>query len=180
MFQPFQASLSSVEVDGRTSAAVVNGMLIRSLAREFLESEGLQLRPDAPWMPWQSWLNVCRRIQECLGEDTLYAIGRRIPYSAEFPTRQMTDLPSALAAIDVAYRQAHRGGEIGEYRYVPVGPGHYQIHCDNPYPNQLDLGIVTSLVERFRGRDRFEVRIIHKGPGRLWDNACVFDIRIKP
>ncbi|MBK9975132.1 MAG: hypothetical protein IPP14_10210 [Planctomycetes bacterium] len=177
MFQVYQASSPSVQVDGRSVIAVTNGMLVRSLARELLESEGLAEVATVPWVSHQSWLNVYRRIQLNLGADTLYAIGRRIPYSAEFPDEQMTDVPSALAAIDVAYHMAHRGGEIGVYKYVDAGPEHYQIHCDNPYPNVFDLGIVMSLVERFRGRAQFKVRMLPQGQGTLWNNACIFDVQ---
>lgn len=177
MFKAYEASSPQVEVDGRTVMAVVNGMLVRALARELMEAEGIaEIQPDG-WIQQQAWLNVYRAIQENLGADTLYAIGRRIPYSAEFPDEQMHDVPSALAAIDVAYHMAHRGGEIGVYKYVEAGPEHYQIQCDNPYPNVFDLGIVTSLVERFRGRLQFTVRMLPQGKGALWDNACVFDVQ---
>jgi len=176
MFRVYEASSPKVEVDGRTVVAVVNGMLVRPLARELMEAEGIRNVSPGDWIPKQAWLNVCRSVQENLGADTLYAIGRRIPYSAEFPDEQMHDVPSALAAIDVAYHMAHRGGEIGVYKYVEAGPEHYQIQCDNPYPNVLDLGIVTSLVERFRGRLQFKVRMLPQPRGTLWDNACIFDV----
>jgi hypothetical protein len=177
VFKAFEASSANVEVDIRTSGAIVNGMLIAGLAREFLAAENLRTDDPNIWVPWQKWLDAYRRIQESLGEDTLYSIGRRVPYSADFPDESMFDVPSALAAIDVAYQRSHRGGEIGEYRYVEAGPGHYQIHCDNPYPNMFDLGIVASLVERFRGKCHFKVALTARGPGKLWDNACVLDVR---
>ncbi|MBE7492719.1 MAG: hypothetical protein HS108_13325 [Planctomycetes bacterium] len=177
MYRVYQASSPQVEVDGRTVMAVVNGMLVRALARELLEAEGIVDVQPRSWLSQQAWLNVYRAIQENLGADTLYAIGRRIPYSAEFPDEQMQDVPSALAAIDVAYHMAHRGGEIGVYKYVEAGPDHYQIQCDNPYPNVFNLGIVTSLVERFRGRMQFAVRMLPQGKGTLWDNACILDVQ---
>ncbi|MCC6465272.1 MAG: hypothetical protein IT463_08040 [Planctomycetes bacterium] len=175
MLRVFEASSPRVEVDGRTVLAVVNGMLVGSVAQELLEAQGLSgVKPEA-WYPQQAWLNVYRAINDELGPDTLYSIGRRIPQSAEFP-EQMYDVPTALSAIDVAYHKAHRNGEIGEYRYLELGLDHYQIHCDNPYPNIFDLGIVTSLVERFRGRLQFRITMLQRGAGRLWDNACAFDI----
>ncbi|MBX3475375.1 MAG: hypothetical protein KF754_13425 [Planctomycetes bacterium] len=177
MYRAYEASSPQVQVDGRTVVAVLNGMLVRALARELMEAEGLANVQPGDWLSQQSWLNVYRAIQENLGADTLYSIGRRIPYSAEFPDEQMHDVPSALAAIDVAYHMAHRGGEIGQYKYVELGPDHFQIQSDNPYPNVFDLGIVTSLVERFRGRVQYAVRMLPQGKGALWDNACVFDVQ---
>lgn len=176
MFKVFQASSPDVEVDGRTGVAVVNGMLIRSVARELLTWSGMSIEALEGWMPWQPWLDLYRNIYQSLGPDTLYFIGRRIPYSAEFPGKTMADVPTALQAINVAYHQAHRGGEIGSYRFARRGADHYQVHCDNPYPNEFDLGIVTSLVERYRGRSQYRVRM-GKRPGKLWDNGCVLDVQ---
>lgn len=176
MFRVFQASSPQVEVDGRTVLAVSNGMLVQAVARELLESEGLDMIKPAGWYSQQAWLNVYRRIQERLGVDTLHSIGRRIPYSVEFPAERMFDVPSALASIDVAYKNAHRGGEIGHYLYLEKGPGLYEIHCDNPYSNDFDMGIVTSLVERFRGRDKFSVRMRNRPADPRKDNACIIEI----
>lgn len=176
MFKAFQASSPEVEVDGRTVLAVQNGMLVDSVARELFESCGLENIEPAGWFSQQKWLDTYRKIHDYLGADTLYSIGRKIPYSAEFPEEQMNDVPSALASIDVAYHMAHRGGEIGHYKYVEVGLDHYEIHCDNPYSNEFDIGIITSLVERFRGRFQWDVRM--KGPAEnpAEDNSCEIEI----
>jgi hypothetical protein len=179
VFKVFQASSPEVEVDGRTVLAVSNGILVGSVARELLESEDLVDIKPAGWYSQQSWLNVYRKIHDHLGPDTLYSIGRRIPYSAQFPDDQMFDVPSALESIDVAYHMAHRGGEIGHYKYVEQGLDHYEIHCDNPYANEFDIGIITSLVERFRGRLQFDVRYKQPADDPEQDNACIIEI-IRP
>lgn len=175
MFRLFQASSPDVEVDGRTVLAVSGGILVGSVARELLESEGLaDVTPDS-WFSQQAWLGVYKCIHDELGADTLYSIGRRIPYSARFPDDQMVNVSSALESIDIAYHEAHRGGEIGEYKYLEVGLDHYEIHCDNPYPNEFDLGIVTSLVERFRGRTQFDVRIKQAPEDPHENNFCIIE-----
>jgi hypothetical protein len=176
VFRAFKASSPEVEVDGRTVLAVSSGILVAPVARELLESCGLVDIEPAGWFPQQKWLDVYSQINEHLGADTLYSIGRRIPYSAEFPDEQMIDVPSALQSVDVAYHNAHRGGEIGHYRYVEVGLDHFEIHCDNPYPNEFDLGIITSLVERFHGRLQFETRVKLAARNPAEDNACIIEI----
>jgi hypothetical protein len=176
VFKAFQASSPEVEVDGRTVLAVSSGILVGPVARELLESCGMiDVLPDS-WCNQQRWLDVYRKIYEHLGSDTLYSIGRRIPYSAEFPADQMHDVQTALASINVAYHNAHRGGEIGCYKLVEPGLDHYEIHCDNPYPNQFDLGIITSLVERFHGRFQFEVKVRKAAQHPLEDNTCVIEV----
>ncbi|MCA8918425.1 MAG: hypothetical protein KDB32_05060 [Planctomycetes bacterium] len=176
MFKAFKATSSEVEVDGRTVLAVTSGILVADVARELLESVGMvDIKPDG-WYVQQMWLDAYRRIHDYLGADTLYSIGRRIPYSAQFPDEKMFDVPSALESIDVAYHMAHRGGEIGHYKYVEAGFDHYEIHCDNPYANEFDLGIIVSLVERFRGRLQFDVRYKQAAANPDEDNACVVEI----
>ena len=157
IFRPFEASSSAVEVDGRTVHSVISGMMLHSVGRELLRREGLDpLKPER-WYPMQSWLNVFRTISERLGADTLYSVGYRIPQSAEFPSLIMKDVATALQSIDIAYHHAHRNGDIGCYEYSQVGEGIYQIRCNNPYPCDFDLGIIDSLVDRFRGSHVFNV-----------------------
>jgi hypothetical protein len=176
-FRLYQAAAQGIEVAGQTMVAVTSGILVGSVARELLAREGLQDIQADGWYPQQKWLNVYRSIGEYLGADTLYSIGRRIPYSADFPDEAMTDVPTALAAIDVAYHTAHRGGEIGHYRFVEVGLDHFEMHCANPYPNEFDLGIITAMIERYRGRMHFDVRLESPAVDPYVNNACVIGIR---
>lgn len=176
VFKAYQASSPEAEVDGRTVLIVSGGMLVQAVARELLETEGLDLVKPAGWYPMQSWLNIYRRISERLGTDTLFSIGRRVPYAADFPVERMFDVPSALAAIDVAYHLSHRNGEIGHYLFVDREPGRYEIHCDTPYNNDFNLGIVTSLTERYRGRDKYGVRMKHRPADPRKDNACIIEV----
>lgn len=171
----FQASSPQVQVDAAAAQAVAKGMLVRDLARELLAMEGLPLAEARGWLPQQAWLNVHRRIRDALGPDTLYAVGRNIPMAARFP--RMVDVPGALAAINDAYREAHRGGEIGEYRFTELGPGHFQLLCDTPYAAEFDRGILDALIDRFRGRDHYRVWIAPCTHATRWLNASIFDIQ---
>lgn len=176
MFKAFQASSPEVEVDGRTILAVSSGMLVADVSRELLESCGLAEIEPSGWYLQQRWLDAYRKIHELLGADTLYSIGRRIPYSAEFPDEQMFNVPTALQSIDIAYHNAHRNGEIGHYKFVEIGLDDFEIRCDNPYPNEFDLGIIMSLVERFRGRMQYKVGYKQAAVNPAEDNSCVFEI----
>ena len=176
MFKAFQASSPEVEVYGQTIIAVTSGMLVADVARELLASCGMAEVKPTEWYPHQPWLDTYRRIHDLLGADTLFSIGRRIPYSAEFPDEQMFNVPTALESIDVAYHMAHRNGEIGHYKFVEVGPDDFEIRCDNPYPNEFDLGIIMSLVERFRGRMQYKVGYKRAAADPDVDNSCVFEI----
>jgi hypothetical protein len=180
VFRPFEASSSAVQVDGRTVLSVISGMMIRSVGQELLRREGLEeLTPDG-WFSQQAWLNVFRAISERLGPDTLYSIGYRIPYSAEFPAHMMKDVATALESIDVAYHNAHRGGEIGCYEYSQVVEGTFQIRCNNPYPCDFDFGIVNSLVERFRGSQMYYVTHLPGSCRKLGGAECRYQVTRQP
>lgn len=176
VFKPFEASSPAVQVDGRTVLSVISGMMIRSVGVELLRREGLsELTPDG-WFSQQSWLNVFRAISERLGPDTLYSIGYRIPSSAEFPADQMKDVATALQSIDIAYHNAHRNGEIGCYEYLPIVDGTYQVRCNNPYPCDFDLGIVSALVERYRGSQTYSVNHVPGSCRKLGGAECRYQV----
>jgi len=85
----------------------------------------------------------------------------------------------ALRLLDVAYQVNHRGGPIGRYHLRRFKPGEAEMCCENPYPCDLDLGILERLVERF-GTGGSEAGVTHR-PGiecrREGATACVFDLR---
>ena len=180
IFRPFEASSSAVEVDGRTVHSVISGMMLHSVGRELLRREGLDpLKPER-WYPMQSWLNVFRTISERLGADTLYSVGYRIPQAAEFPAHMMKDVSTALQSIDIAYHHAHRNGDIGCYEYSQVGEGIHQIRCNNPYPCDFDLGIIDSLVDRFRGSQVFNVVHVTGTCRKLAGAECRYQVLRQP
>jgi hypothetical protein len=180
VFRPFEASSPAVQVDGRTVLSVISGMMIRSVGLELLRREGLsELTPDG-WFSQQAWLNVFRAISERLGPDTLYSIGYRIPYSAEFPSEMMKDVATALESIDIAYHHAHRNGEIGCYEYSQIVDGTYQIRCNNPYPCDFDQGIISSLVERFRGSQVYSVTHVPGACRKLGGAECRYQVTRQP
>jgi hypothetical protein len=180
VFRPFEASSSAVQVDGRTVLSVISGIMIRSVGQELLRREGLSELTSDGWFPQQAWLNVFRVISERLGTDTLYSIGYRIPTSAEFPDHAMKDLATALQSIDIAYQNSHRNGEIGCYEYRQVGEDCYQVRCNNPYPCDFDLGIISSLVERFRGSQLFTVAHVPGACRKLGGADCRYQVTRQP
>jgi len=180
VFRPFEASSPAVEVDGRTVLSVISGMMIRSVGVELLRREGLDSIKADGWLSQQAWLNVFRVISERLGPDTLYSIGYRIPTSADFPGHLMKDVATALQSIDIAYHTAHRHGEIGCYEYSQLQDGTYHIRCNNPYPCDFDLGIISSLVERFRGSQLYSVTHVPGACRKLGGAECRYQVTRQP
>ena len=66
----------------------------------------------------------------------------------------------------------------------PIGGYHYEQHdrrsakmvCDNPYPCDLDLGLVEAICDRYRPKDSLWVRIEHdpRSCRRRGDTSCTY------
>jgi hypothetical protein len=120
------------------------------------------------WYPLDKWLAAYQNIAEQVGPRALVQIGQHIPKHAVFPPT-VTDLPSAIASIDVAYHMNHRkNGKvmfdpatgqkvkgIGNYGFAPA-PNERRITsvCDNPYPCDFDRGLITAMAARFERGSR--------------------------
>jgi hypothetical protein len=100
-------------------------------------------------------------------------------------SRVLHDVEGALRSIEVAYHMNHgRRGEplidhatglmkegIGHYRVRRDGERQLVIECENPYPCDLDRGIVETVAKRFQP----DATVVHaaKAPCRKQGaNAC--------
>ncbi|MBI4957705.1 MAG: hypothetical protein HY908_37205 [Myxococcales bacterium] len=167
-FKPFEAG---VEVNGQTVYAIVDGFkMFKRIPSQILLAEGIgqlgandvvQIDPLA-WYSQAAWLRAFERIAKEVGTIHLYAIGAKIPENAKFPP-SVTDVATAIQAIDVAYHMNHRAGGrvlfdavtgrmyegIGHYGFAQPGPRHIVSRCENPYPCDFDRGIITTMARRF-------------------------------
>jgi hypothetical protein len=167
-----------VEVSGQSILAVVEAMKLgEERALKFLAEHGIVPVDVTRWYPLSAVLNTYQTILKEIGPSTMRAVGRKVPEHAQFPA-DITSIESALRAMDTAYRMNHRGsGNIGGYQCVPVGPRSIRMHCDTPYPCQLDEGLLEALSERYRPQDAW-VRIEHAPqPCRQrGDPSCTYTI----
>ncbi|NOK05842.1 MULTISPECIES: hypothetical protein [Myxococcus] len=172
-------SFQGIEVIGQSILAIVNGMeLAQSRALRILGENGIApLKADA-WYPMPALLKSFQLVFDKIGPSTVRTIGRKIPDSAHFPP-DIDTLEKGLRAVDMAYRMNHRGkGTIGGYRFEPVDKRNARMVCDNPYPCDLDLGLIEAIGDRFRPKDSLWVRIEHEAKScrRRGDSACTYSI----
>lgn len=172
-------SFQGVEVTGQSILAIVNGMeLAQSRALRILAENGISPLKTDVWYPMPALLKSFQLIFEKIGPSTVRTIGRKIPDSAHFPP-DIDTLEKGLRSIDLAYRMNHRGrGAIGGYRFELVDKRSARMACDNPYPCDLDVGLIEAIGDRFRPKDSLWVRIEHapKGCRRRGDGACTYTI----
>lgn len=143
-----------------------------------LSESGIQEPVAEGWYGLASYMAFLAQVEARHGREALRAMGRAIPDTSRFPP-ELDSLGRALRLLDVAYQVNHRGGVIGSYQVRQLDPGWAEMRCENPYPCDLDFGILERLVERFHGGDP-QAGVVHRpGPQcrRLGARACLFDLR---
>jgi hypothetical protein len=149
--QSVDSFLSATELQ----TAVMSGILAKSgFPRRVVATE---------WYSGQKWLDALRLITASIGDNTMLAVGKRIPASAAWP-EEIRTIEAGLASIDVAYHMNHRLD--GELLFDPAtgvmkeGIGHY--HCqftgsrravmvvNSPYPSEMDRGIIITIARKFQ------------------------------
>ncbi len=145
----FQASSPSVEVNGETVYSIIDGMgAFKAKAIEILSQNGIDDPKAGAWFKQQDWLNAFKAISVKIGNSTLNAIGQKIPENAKFPP-EVNNIHAALDIIDKAYHMNHRNGSIGDYKYEQTGEKSGTMVCTNPYPDEFDKGVITSMGRKF-------------------------------
>jgi hypothetical protein len=160
----YVALREGIEVLGHSILAVTHAMgKYAVLMENMLARQGIRgVRPDG-WYPQQGFLNAFRAVEFEIGENTLFAMGKKIPDYAELPP-QVVSIEGGLSMIDAAYHLHHRDAEgplfsmetgamregIGHYAFRRDGPRAGVMVCDTPYPSDFDRGIIVGLARRFR------------------------------
>ncbi len=145
----FKAFSPKVDVLGEVVLSLVNVMgAFKGISLDALGQNGIVDPEPDKWYSQQAWLDSFKVIAEKVGPNTLYQVGRQVPQQYRFPPG-VDSIETVLTNLDAAYRSAHRGGEVGHYRYEILGLNAGQMTCDNPYPCDFDRGIISALAQRF-------------------------------
>lgn len=175
----FKAMADGVEVNGETVLAIVDGMgRFNRRAAQVLASHGIEDPQPGQWYSQQRWLDAFQFIAEEAGPATLFRIGLKIPEHARFPP-EIDSVEKALRSIDVAYHMNHRGGEIGCYRFEPIGENSARMICENPYPCDFDCGIIEGIARKYASGRPSDVFVRHDDSGccrKQGDDRCVYEV----
>lgn len=148
----YQAYDPAVEVWGASMLGCIRGLekagLASGEALALLSERGVPEVAPEGWYPQQAYLDMLRELERRHGERALRAMAREVPDTSKFPPGIHT-LEQALQTLDFAYQMNHRGGPIGRYACVPLGPHSVELICENPYGCAVDLGILDALVSQF-------------------------------
>ncbi|HKI03446.1 MAG TPA: hypothetical protein VKK31_15820 [Thermoanaerobaculia bacterium] len=186
----FKAFQPGVEVYGAVVLSVTEGMgEFRTMAERILAQHGIVKPQPDTWYPQQAWLDSFKTISEQIGPRTLFAIGKKILDTVGWPA-WIDGLETGMRAIDLNYHLRHRldgvpmlNDQTGE---LTPGIGHYELKgltadnsavmvCNNPYPSELDRGIITAMGRRFESS--LEVRLDTTQPTRTQGaDSCTYII----
>ncbi len=167
-----------VEVRGDVVLSLVNVMgAFKALALAILKGNGIDSPQPDRWYSQQAWLDSFKTISQEIGPNTLYQIGRQIPQDAVFPP-EIDNLQKVFSRLDDAYRESHRGGEVGHYHYASLSASIGRLESQTPYPCDFDRGLIHALAEKFEPAGRFvEVRHEDNAPcKKLGADSCVYII----
>jgi hypothetical protein len=162
---------AAYEVHGHTITRLVHeGSPFGPLVEQALLARGiatvrngdrLQIPPDT-WYPLDLLLELFEAIRAQAGDEALMEVGGAVPRSAPFPP-SLTDVPSALKAVNEAYHANHRKdghllkdaatgallSGLGDYTCSMMDTHEAGVRSDTPYPCPFDQGLVTALALRF-------------------------------
>lgn len=128
-----------------------------------LNADGISNIDPHGWYPLDNYIRAFNRIGKEVGAHALFVAGTTVPKNAKLPP-SITDIESALMSLDVAYHLNHRlrgvqmfdlnTGKmtegIGHYTATKEGDRRFKFVCDNPYPCDLDRGIIAGMAQRFQ------------------------------
>lgn len=179
-FTPFS---ENVKVNGQTILTFINA-ITHPASKErmgiILKNNGIEeIKPDG-WYSQKAWLDAFKEINDSLGPNTLFTIGKAIPENAKFPP-EINNLEKALGAIDIAYKMNHKGGDIGFYKLLSFDGTKKtaQLECKNPYPSDFDRGIIMTMLRKFKPANsiKYDVVLDTSKPNRLKGaDSCTYTV----
>jgi len=163
----FEVYEKGIEIIGKDIKATIDGMgVFKNTALKILSDVGLDnmVFDDKHWYSQEKWLEALKIISKQVGPKILFNIGKSIIDNAVLPP--IKNIEDALELMDIAYHMNYRN-KYGRRLYDPVkkimseGIGHYKYQrakggktkalmiCDDPYPCDYNMGIITSFSKKF-------------------------------
>jgi hypothetical protein len=114
------------------------------------------------WYPLDKWLAAHEDVAGSVGPRAAFSIGQQIPKIISLPPT-VNDVHGVLGSLNAMYHMYHRKhgkpmfdpgtgtfqSGIGSYGYKAEGKQKIISVCDNPYPCDLDRGLLVGLAQRF-------------------------------
>lgn len=170
----YEAFSEDAEVNGRSVRSVVEGVgqfssAYKERTLNILDNHGLPEPEEGEWYSMQAYLDAFEELSDTVGPKTVTKIGSEIPSVVDWPPEVGT-VEEALTSLDDVYRMNHRGEDLGYYEFEPTGDASGVMECRNPYPPELDEGLLKGVAEKFSDDGAFvRVEQTSEGVERAFD-----------
>lgn len=171
---------SSSEVTGHVAEATVASMrtAVADLAPEPRQAvrrawAAHDIESDDEWVPLAAVCEALGDVVDAVGSGAVVELGREVGTAVDLPADCDT-VPAALAALDGAYHDRHRG-DAGGYRFRRIGERDGRVECETPYPCAFDRGFVAGVAS---ARAECPVRVSEVGACHEGDAPrCTYELR---
>jgi hypothetical protein len=194
--RPRRGSVKGVDVSGGALLGFIDGMGgFKVTAHKLLNDSGIMEPQSDHWYPLEALLLILNKVADEGGVNVLRQIGASLITKAQWP-KEIDSLSKALHSVDVSYHMNHRRsgkvlfdassgkvieGMMGHNTVVPpAGNEHRALYvCDTFYPCELDFGIASAFVRKFKPLGcNHHATIVHgeNGCRRRGDQSCTYII----
>ena len=143
---------SHIMILGAAIKPVIEAFLNKGYAKKLIQKNlGAESIDEDIYYPAEKYIETLQSIETDMSAQVVKKVGRYMMENAKWPAN-MVNLEQGLASIDEAYRMNHKPNskaDIGEYGFKKIDDTTFEIHCDNPYPCALDIGIITGVTNAF-------------------------------
>lgn len=146
----YQVQDENTQVHAGSAKVILEGLAhYRYLREELIQEYGLHSYEG--WHPMSKALSMFKKLEEMLGPEAIYSIGKSIPIKMGF-NPAIHSLKEALTWIDELYHQFLKGGEAGAYLLDEYDEDRQRalIRSTTPYPTELEFGIIESVANHYR------------------------------
>lgn len=162
----YKAFSPNLEITGQVIIGLIDGMgAFGNMALQILGQHGINNPQGDQWYRLQDYLDAFKEIASKTGPKTVQQTGRRIIDVAKWPPGVDT-FEKALNALPQAYQMNNRGGDPGKYEYIKTGETKGKVICNNPYPDEFDMGLLMGIASKFMAGKGVTIDIDNKEPMR--------------
>ncbi len=154
-----------LNMSGASISSALEGLgVFKAKALVMLKEHGIDNFQSDKSYSLFGWINTVHAIGREVGSFTLNNVGRKIPDKAIWPS-EIKDIHAAEASINVAYKMNITGenpkADVGSYHYVKLSENSCRLICDNPFPCDLDQGIIEGIANKFQLPGQI-VKVVHE------------------
>lgn len=119
----------------------------RKTAEQLLTEHGIvDARADA-WYPLPAYAQAMKELEQRVGPNTIFRIGKEIPSHIAMPTGLDT-FERVAGAFGPAFTLNHRNAGNGRIDYEITGPDSATIVSGTPYPCDFDRGVIMGFFQK--------------------------------